>query len=665
MTVPAKKRSIVLLSLGLVLLAGLVWVPGRQAAERHVLEQTGGTPAPATCWSCHLYNSSDSVLRDLIEPAYLSPRHLAALPDGRLLVVAQDGHALLFLSPGQRSVDRRVPLGRQPHSVIVNRAGTRAYVTDHWENRVYVLDVASASIEDTLLTSAGPTGLALGPDETKLFVANSGTDDVSVFDLGSREEVSRFPAGNDPYAVRLSPDGSLLAVTNRLSNPIDTRDEPRTEITFVNAKSGRIEHRLELWNALMLEGAAFTPDGDALIVTLIRPKNLIPSTQTGRGWMITNGFAYIELANDWRTAQLLLDDVNAYFSDPYAVAISPDGKRAVVSHSGADVLSIIDLEAVRELLARTPDDSLYALGNDLGAGSLFVTDRVHTGSNPKDVLFSTDGSAIYVAERLSDAVGVFDAQSLKRTAAIDLGGPSRVSTLRLGARQFHGARAFQGQFSCRSCHPDLDQDGLAWDFAEPMGLGRNFVNSMTLRDIGETGPFKWAGTNVSLYMQDGIRFAKFLTRVDPFPPKELKALVAYLYAAPQPPNRYRNGKALTEAQARGKAIFERTVSNDGTEISPANRCVTCHPPPYFTTRTKFDVGTLKQTDKEIPFDTPQLVNVVDTAPYLHDGSARTLEEIWTRFNPYDQHGVANDMSKSQLNDLVEYLKTLGPPEEQD
>ena len=48
----------------------------------------------------------------------------------------------------------------------------------------------------------------------------------------------------------------------------------------------------------------------------------------------------------------------------------------------------------------------------------------------------------------------------------------------------------------------------------------------------------------------------------------------------------------------------------------------------------------------------------DSAPYLHDGSARTLEEIWTVFNPHDRHGVTNDLSKDELNDLIEYVKTL-------
>ncbi len=42
--------------------------------------------------------------------------------------------------------------------------------------------------------------------------------------------------------------------------------------------------------------------------------------------------------------------------------------------------------------------------------------------------------------------------------------------------------------------------------------------------------------------------------------------------------------------------------------------------------------------------------------------ATTLEEIWTKYNDYDEHGVANDMRKDQLNDLVEYLKSIGDAE---
>ena len=70
------------------------------------------------------------------------------------------------------------------------------------------------------------------------------------------------------------------------------------------------------------------------------------------------------------------------------------------------------------------------------------------------------------------------------------------------------------------------------------------------------------------------------------------------------------------------------------------------------------VGTGKSTDRSPLIDVPQLRNVVYSAPYLHDGSAQSLEEIWTVFNPKDRHGVTNDLTMDELNDLIEYLKTL-------
>ena len=89
-----------------------------------------------------------------------------------------------------------------------------------------------------------------------------------------------------------------------------------------------------------------------------------------------------------------------------------------------------------------------------------------------------------------------------------------------------------------------------------------------------------------------------------------------------------------------------------------DQCAFCHSGPKYTSQKSFDVDTGKWTDRSPVFDTPQLVNIAMTAPYLHDGSAQTLEEIWTVFNPHDKHGVTNDLTKDELNDLIEYLRTL-------
>ena len=182
----------------------------------------------------------------------------------------------------------------------------------------------------------------------------------------------------------------------------------------------------------------------------------------------------------------------------------------------------------------------------------------------------------------------------------------------------------------------------------------------TLRGIAETAPYKWSGHNPDLITQCGPRIAKFLFRSEGFNTQELEGLVAFLRSIPLAPNRHlAAGGQLTDAQERGRVMFYRTRTNDGREIPYQNRCDTCHPADtHYTNRISTDVGSNTRHDTISLFDTPQLDRVYENAPFLHIGMALTLEEIWTVYNNSDTHGVTSDMRKEQLNDLIEFLKTL-------
>jgi len=264
-----------------------------------------------------------------------------------------------------------------------------------------------------------------------------------------------------------------------------------------------------------------------------------------------------------------------------------------------------------------------------------------------------------VANSLDDSLTVIDLERLEAAGRIDLGGPKVITKIRYGERLFNSANiTFRRQFACHSCHPDGHVDGLTYDI-EADGIGISPVDNRTLRGILDTAPFKWEGTNPSLSRQCGARLAVFFTRLQPFNPEQLSAVDNYITTIPRPPNRYHPvGSRFTPAQRRGREIFERAMTADGRLIPPENRCVTCHNPPYFTDRRLHDIGTRHTSDRQGKFDTPHLSNIYDSAPYLHNGMAATLEEIWTVFNPEDRHGVTNDLIKDQLNDLIEYLKTL-------
>ncbi|HZR18549.1 MAG TPA: hypothetical protein VFE51_14755, partial [Verrucomicrobiae bacterium] len=142
------------------------------------------------------------------------------------------------------------------------------------------------------------------------------------------------------------------------------------------------------------------------------------------------------------------------------------------------------------------------------------------------------------------------------------------------------------------------------------------------------------------------------------PPKELHDLTTFIRSLPPPRIAKGADGKLTPSEERGRAIFFATAMPDGKAIPVRNRCVTCHAPPLYTVRLPFNVGTKGQYDTIEAFDTPHLLGVADTAPYLHDGRAQTLEEIWTLYSTNDSHGVTSYMNKIQLNDLVNFLKTL-------
>ena len=75
----------------------------------------------------------------------------------------------------------------------------------------------------------------------------------------------------------------------------------------------------------------------------------------------------------------------------------------------------------------------------------------------------------------------------------------------------------------------------------------------------------------------------------------------------------------------------------------------------FTDQKLHDVGLGKNIDKDKKFDTPSLVEVWRTAPYLYDGRAVTMQQVLTEFNKNDMHGMTSKLSGEQIDDLAEFV----------
>jgi YVTN family beta-propeller protein len=608
---------------------------------------------------------------------YKSPIQMALSKDGkRLYVACENSNEVLVVDTERRKVLGGVKVGKHPFGVALSPDESRLYVSNRWDDTVSAVDTADMEVIRTFPVGDDPHQLMTDATGRYLYVTNLSTDDISVIDTESFTEVKRLAAGKSPFGIALSPDGRYMYVSNQLSNPVPFRTPSVLELTVIDTEHQLVVGRRELFATVIGQGIAVSPDGRFVVMALEIPKNLIPETQIYQGWMVTYGFAIAEAGARGKVAYLLLDEPNLYYADPYGVVFSPDGRYLYISSSGVDVVSVVDMERVYEILEvkdgriGIPEETIRLYARHLGLSAEYVVARIPMGNNPKGLVISPDGRWLYVANRLSDTISVVDTREKEVVETIDLGGPKVETLLRRGEKLFnYSSISFQKQLSCNTCHPENHIDGLIYDIAIDGGMGKNLVDNRTMRGVAETAPFKWSGLNPTLYRQEGPRAAQLFFRSHGFEKDDLEAIVHFIESIPLQRSRYlsEDGR-LNEFQRRGKRIFERAYTNDGRYIPMANRCITCHPPPYYTDRMKHNVGVKSYFDTKDEFDTPQLNNVYETAPFLHDGRCYSLEEIWTVHNPDDLHGVTNDMTKQQLNDLIEYLKALPleepPPEKE-
>ncbi len=587
---------------------------------------------------------------------YPSPDDMALSADGsRLYVVCGGTDELVVVDRATRSVGGRVRVGRLPRGVAVSPDGSRIYVANSWADNISEIDAASLRVIRNLQAGFEPTGVALDGRGEFLYAANRIGGDVSVIEVKTGRDARRLVAGRGASWMTSSADGTRVFLTHIYPRPGVFRSPPESEITEVDTASRTVVSRLPLHNVAGVFHVAVSQDGRLGIAAQMRPKNLIPLAHVEHGWAFGNSLAVFG-EDVGGVVQLPLDAIEEYFSLPFGLVMSADKSRAYISASGSDEVAIVDLP---KLVAAAKVSEAGALANDLSAAARYVIARVTVGRNPRSVVLSPDGGTLYVANRLDDSISVLDTARKQVTATIPLGEPQNLTAERRGERLFYSSRfAFGNQFGCANCHLDTTIDGLSWDL-EPDGFGVDIVDNRSLEDISETAPYKWNGSNPDLQTECGIRTERFFFRSQGFRGDDLEDLVRFIKSIPLRPNRYRlpDGQ-LTAAQERGKAIFERTARKNGTPIPDELQCFVCHAGLSYTNQGLAEVGTGKATDRSPKIDVPQLTNVAYSAPYLHDGSARTLEEIWTVFNPNDKHGVTNDLTKDELNDLIEYLKTL-------
>lgn len=561
------------------------------------------------------------------------PRGVAVDSTGRFWVACRGSDELVVLTGATGAIAQRIalPYGSAPVQVVFNAAGSVGYVSAEGSGRIGRIRPASTSIDAWL--PCGPTvrALALSGDGSQLFATrfrSSGTAGTvwqiatSTFTISRTIALAKDPGPDSPGSGRGVP--SYLAGIG-----IDP--------------SGQ-----RLWIA----GNKFNVDRGPL------RDGLDPTTDN----MVRTMVAPVRIADGIDVVAERIDIDNS--DSAAAVAFSPLGDWLFVAMQGNDSVQVIDL-LDRTLTVRLPTGSApQGLVHDPATDRLFVMN-----------FLSRDVSVLNVGDFLRRGGAVDTSQAAVRTIASE-----RLSaTVLTGKRHFYRASdarmSTEGYISCASCHVDGSHEGMTWDFSARGEGIRNTISLHGRRGTGH-GRLHWSANfdEVQDFEHDmrahfgGTGFlsdADFNagTRNTPLgDPKAgrsaaLDALAAYvtsLDAYPRSPHRQADGSA-TPAAVRGRAVFARLD------------CQSCHGGDDFTdsiTGRLHNIGTITPNSGQrlgatlTGIDTPTLRGLWDTAPYLHNGSAATLDAVFNQGPSDGAHGQVRGLSSAERSDLLAFLVEL-------
>ena len=558
-------------------------------------------------------------------------------------IAITDDNEILLTQRGTRQVDlfsgdgknllRSFAMSEVPTGIVVD--GNIAYVTTfETRGKLHILNLTTGEIEASILTGSGARHPVLSHDGQRVYVLNQFANTISEVDINQRRVVRTVNVLREPMAAVLSKDGSHLFVANFLPTQPSTADVVAASVSVIETRRFTRVRDIQLPNgANILRDMCITPDGRFIYVTHNLARFTVPTSQLLQGWMNTSAFSIIDVERQEFLGSVMVDEPERGAAGIWG--IRSNEQYIFITHSGTHDISIINHQAMLERFLAHPDRRRLEI--DLNFLHGLRRRVILEGNGPREI-YLTD-SKLFIPTYFADVLNIIDLSSNELMPAVDLN-PNRTETIEeRGYKIFHDAMlAFQNWQSCAGCHPgNARPDGLNWDLLND-GIG-NPKNTRSLLFSHETPPVMISGVrpNAETAVRAGFRFIQFF-EVDE---ETASAVDAYLRSLRPVPSPFLVDGELSPLAQRGHRVFERLS------------CIECHGGEFRTNMQRHRVG--QDIEFEEGWDTPTLREVWRTAPYLFDGRAATIEEVFT----IHRHGIEDRrVSRSDIQALGEYVKSL-------
>ena len=570
---------------------------------------------------------------------------LSVAPDGRFLLVANsDNGTVSLIDTAARKTVREIPVGKKPESVAWIGNGPRAVATDYLRDQVVVFDAMKGVVLARIDCADEPYGVVVDKAGKFAYVTNDYPGLVSKIDLEKLAVSRTMPVGRFVRGIALTPDEKRLLVTEYYSGVLVAIDRESGAVVdrWQGSRSDNLARQVAVHPTLPY---AYVPHirsriqrarGAGSIFPYLSVIDLVPPDSSDERRHVVSLDAYIG---------------NHVTCNPWETAVSPDGKRNYIIYAGTNEMN------VSEIL----DDHYRHVEP--------VTNMIAVGNNPRALAVAPDSKTVYVYNFLDGVVTFFGADPFRKLADVKVCESALKPSVHRGKVLFNTALApmtSRRWIACSSCHPDGDHDGRTWQNPEGLRRTTHFFG------MKRTHPIHWsADRDEAQDFEHTIRgplmqgrgliagpVADALAAPNAKRSADLDALADYcnFFEHTLSPHAAGPGK-LTPAAERGRTLF----------FSKETDCATCHSGPDYTDSSLekpfklHDVGTGTDDPSEKmgpKYDTPTLLRAYRATEYLHHGKAKTLLEVFSKFNPQDKHGKTSHLSEAQLDDLVAFLKSL-------